>query len=310
MHEQRPGRASFARNGLWLDGGKRSICGCDCVSAGLLREIWHAIRLLLKFLEMPAILLLRDTALLADVIPFPVWCERIVLSGDARSTFRTVKHIIPGGSLVCLPPWIACAPWFQRPPVRLPRGRTGAAMTWIASDCAGILLMLCVVRRLDVTRLIRKPEFARLGGARALSFLLAGIGMTLLKRWTPVDPVEPAVAIFSGMFPEPDLAGLRQFFSSTEVSVIADFVQGGNLGGSAGPGRGCPGPRICEPCSRISKGFPPGHRQTIHSCPRPHSGGRWAPVGGSWNLLRSPSRFTFQGWMMPSKRWSGWSSGA
>jgi hypothetical protein len=190
------------------------------------REMWHGMRLLLKFLEMPAILLLRDPALLADAIPFPAWCERIVVGGERPVDFLNREGPYSereSGLLSVLDTIRPLVPTAANP---IPSGRTGATITWMTSDCAGILLMLSVVRRLDLTRLIRKPEFARLGGVRALSFLLAGIGMTLLKRWTPAEPVEPAVAIFAGMLPEPDLSGLRQFFSSTEVSVIADFVRG------------------------------------------------------------------------------------
>jgi hypothetical protein len=85
--------------------------------------------------------------------------------------------------------------------------------------------MLSIVRRLDLWRFSRSPDFIRFGGPRALSFFLAGVGMTLLRHWELADPVDPAVGLFAGIFSEPDLAGMRQFFAEADVGAIAEFVQ-------------------------------------------------------------------------------------
>jgi hypothetical protein len=214
-----------------------------------LRGTWHGLRLLLRFLELPALLILRDPALLADPIPFPHWCEAIV-AGDLLSGPMPADS--PTGA--ALPAIRGRMPWLSptgrasstrasmtglnsvlerlRPlapsaatPVASGLSRSGTKVKWIVSDYAGILLMLSVVQRLDLWRLIDHPEFVRFGGPRALSFFLAGVGMTLVKRWSVGDSVEPAVALFAGTFDELDLAGMRQFFSQASVSAVRDFVQ-------------------------------------------------------------------------------------
>jgi hypothetical protein len=209
-----------------------------------LRGVWHGLRLLERFLEVPAPLMLRDPALLVDAIPFPSWCEAIVRAGGNPNT--TANLSVNGGLSANQSPRAASNPASSgagaasstlrsvldglRPLVPsavkfISTGREAVNLTWVTSDCAGVLLMLSIVRRLDLWRLIRKPEFARFGGPRALSFFLAGIGMTLLKGWDFADSIEPAVALFAGIFSEPDLVGMRQFFSEANVSAVAEFVQ-------------------------------------------------------------------------------------
>jgi hypothetical protein len=211
------------------------------------RSIWHGLRLLLKFLEVPALLIVRDPALLSDAIPFPPWCAEIVRSigmigvapGDAvvspfigqillsRSEAKgRLSHAVTAADslhsvLDALRPLVPSAASLVAP------ASSGAATNWIVSDYAGLLLMLSTVRRLGLWRLTRTPEFVRFGERRALSFLLAGLGLNLLARWNLEVPIEPAVALFAGMFEEPDRAGMRQFFRESDVRGIADFVQAG-----------------------------------------------------------------------------------
>jgi hypothetical protein len=220
-----------------------------------LRAVWHGLRLLQRLLEMPALLLLRDSKLLADPIPFPQWCKDIVIAvadalgstagrGPGTSSIpSTLLSLFGAGadprryaasrssgansvSSTLLSVLDALRPLV---PSSANVGATGGIATnttWITSDCAGILLMLSNVRRLDLTRLMRKPEFVRYGGVRAFSFLLAGVGMSLLKPWNLAEAVEPAVAIFAGMLLDPDYAGMRQFFSESDPGVMADFAAG------------------------------------------------------------------------------------
>jgi len=192
-----------------------------------LRGVWHGLRLLVKFLEIPALLILGDPGLLADSIPFPPWCEHVVTQSATSGHLRRNQSVATGSEpigpslsrvLEALRPFVpsAAAP--------IPAPGTAATINWIVSDCAGILLMLPIIKRLDLLRLARKPELIRFGGLRGFCYLLAGIGMSLLKKWSPSDPVEPAVAIFAGMLRDPDLAGLRQFFSLTDAAVAAEIV--------------------------------------------------------------------------------------
>lgn len=209
-----------------------------------LRAVWHGLRLLLRFLELPALLILRDPSLLADSIPFPPWCEDIVRAGAIPEEFPNDKIIFPGatsGSLTSserkpgpsaprtIPFSLASVLGALRPLVpsaaAAPAAGRCAAATWIVSDCAGLLLMLSVVRRLNLWRLIRTPEFASFGGPRAFSFFLAGVGMNLLGRWKSSAPIEPVAALFAGMFGETDLAGMRQFLRESDVTALADFVE-------------------------------------------------------------------------------------
>ncbi len=202
-----------------------------------LRGVWHGLRLLLRFLEVPAMLALRDPAFLADPVAFPAWCEDIVRSsawgGAAPKAASAASAIFADHSAALLSlledlrPLARSAAGSASPiPVSPAATRGGAAVQWIVSDCAGILLMLSVVDRLNLGRFARAPEFLRFGGERALSFLLAGIGMTLLKPWRFSDPVDPAVALFAGIFSELDLAEMRRFFSAADVGAISEFVRG------------------------------------------------------------------------------------
>lgn len=209
-----------------------------------LRGVWHGLRLLRRILEMPALLILRDPTLLADAIPFPHWCEAIVSAGAFSTAVSNpapasaisgvpfsfgldaaLNGLHPGPSATTLFSVLdALRPFVPSAASPISDSGAGATVKWLVSDCAGVLLMLSIVRRLDLWRFIRKPEFVRFGGPRALSFFLAGVGMALLKSWDFADPVEPAVALFAGIFSEPDLAGMRQFFSETEVSAVVEFV--------------------------------------------------------------------------------------
>lgn len=189
-----------------------------------LRGIWHGLRLLRKLLETPSILILRNPKLLADPIPFPQWCEGIVTNHpSSRLSARRNVGTNPAALSSILE---ALRPLVPSAVAPIPTGCVPANMTWIHSDHAGLLLMISIIRRLDLTRFIRRAEFVRFGGIRAFSFLLAGLGMSFLRHWTPSDPIDPAVAIFAGMIPDPDLAGLRQFYSATSPKAIADFTCG------------------------------------------------------------------------------------
>jgi hypothetical protein len=227
-----------------------------------LRAVWHGLRLLLKLLEIPALLILRDPALLVDPIPFPPWCQSIVSAGGLPSAASrradstsgvangSSEHGLASSTLLSALNGLSVhAPATARPISAARSGtsmrsileglrplvpsavnpfstdRNGVTTQWISSGCAGILLLLSTVQRLDLARFARKPEFIRFGGPRALSFLLAGIGMTLLKRWTPGELIDPAVALFAGIFAEPDLPGMKQFFLETSVHAVAGFVE-------------------------------------------------------------------------------------
>jgi hypothetical protein len=214
-----------------------------------LRGVWHGLRLLRRFLELPSLLILRDPSLLADAIPFPPWCEAIVSAGaippaDSPSFATPAPSGLLASASVSAPAASSISagragtsllsvleglrPLLPSAAISISTSPAGTSVKWIVSSCAGVLLMLSTVQRLNLWRFVRNPEFVRFGGPRALSFLLAGAGMNLLNRWSFTDPVEPAVALLAGMFSEPDLVGMRQFFSEADVSSVAEFVQAEN----------------------------------------------------------------------------------
>ncbi len=190
-----------------------------------LLSVWHGLRLLVKFLEMPSLLTVHDPTLLAGPVPFPPWC--LIVASQAAGTIRNAAKRLKDEA--CASADLISVLEMLRPLV--PSAATsfasgqGTAASWITSDCAGIFRMLAVAHELDLWRFSRAPAFARFGGPRAVSFLLAGIGMSLVKKFDLDGPVEPAVAAFAGMFEQPDLAGMRHFFSNVDAHAISDFVK-------------------------------------------------------------------------------------
>ena len=199
------GRAAAAAGGLrpeWPMGGRRQAIRLWVrLRARLpLRGVWHGLRLLARFLEMPALLMLRDHALLAD--PFR---SRGGVRAHRERRRRTSRRGCdsrgrrPDLRPVCFRFWTVCVHWCLPPPVPVGGAVRPATMTWITSDCAGMLLMLSIVQTTRRARFIRKPAVHHASGVCGpCRSLLAGIGMTLLKPWNPADPVEPAVATVCG----------------------------------------------------------------------------------------------------------------
>ena len=194
-----------------------------------LQAIWHGLRLLLRFVERPDLLSCGDIALLSDPVPFPQWCEVLVQdvalalqqgagtndltwNSDSSPTHYSKSVTTLGAILDDLRPLV---------PSSASAGRSGK---WVESGNCGVLLLLSTVQRLGIVRLASTPQFEQFGGPRAISFLLAALGMTLLGEWDPGRPVDPAVALFAGIFSEVDRAGLKEFFVQSDVRSIADPI--------------------------------------------------------------------------------------
>ena len=197
-----------------------------------LRGIWHGARLLLRFLEEPALLAWRvarhpssappttppDGAAaaalpqaLTDIMSrFPDWCEQIrrQLQGghprssalaSAASALEALREITPSAA---------------------PSAR-GAGALWLRIDCAGLLLLYPIVRRLGWARLDKDPAV----GPRVFQALLAGAGMRLLRPWQPGETVEPAAGLLAGLLEEPARLGIAQVLDSTPVSALNLFPE-------------------------------------------------------------------------------------
>jgi hypothetical protein len=227
-----------------------------------LRLVWHGLRLLLRLLEQPSLLVSADAALLSDPIPFPQWCAAIVKEAAAKRNLAAPHYAcsvlssldaVLSGLRPLVPstanphqtanllkeaaakrnfavPYYACsvvsdldAVLSDLRPLVSSAASPNQAAKWVSSDNCGVLLLISIVRRLDLWRLVYKPEFVEFGGPRAISFLLAAIGMTLLGEWTPEHPVDQAVALFAGILSEIDRTGLKQFFAEADVQAISDL---------------------------------------------------------------------------------------
>jgi hypothetical protein len=189
-----------------------------------LRSVHNALWLMLMLLENPSLLTGRDSPP-QQRIPLPPWCWALVREAAilyAASPPSLAESINLFAVLDALRPLV---------PSSAKVSAHAAASRWITSDCAGVLLLLSTVRRLDLWRFALVPEFVALGGPRALSFLLAGMGTALLKRGGNYDPgtyaflLDPAVGLFAGIFEEPDRAGMRQFFAEANPRSLAGFVE-------------------------------------------------------------------------------------
>ena len=187
-----------------------------------LRGVWYATRLLLQFLEEPALLVgsaqsghvhhaLRESArplppALADIMArFPDWCEQLrcqlAREGSSRvaSVLEELRQITPSAAPL----------------------RRGMEAIWLRLDCAGLLLLLPVIRRLGWFRLSRNPGL----GPRLFQALVAGAATQLLRAWQPGEKVEPAAGLLAGLFEEPERLGLAQVLTSTPLAALGLFPQ-------------------------------------------------------------------------------------
>jgi hypothetical protein len=205
---------------LWLKFGRETS----------LRGLWYGTRLLLRFLEEPALLAWRGArppsgparpmapphdAVAAGLSPplaeimarFPEWCERIRrqlqhsgrMSASAASALEALREITPSAA-------------------QSPRS---AGPLWTRIDCAGLLLLYPIVRRLGWARRIADPAV----GPRIFQALIAGAGMRLLRPWRPGETVEPAAALLGGMIEEPARLGIAQVLDAMPVSALDLFPE-------------------------------------------------------------------------------------
>ena len=174
-----------------------------------LRGTWHALRLLLRILEQPALLAAAaGPAALPDGMP--PWCEAVRqqlargLSAQAAAALQQLREVTPSA--------VAAT--------------QGAAGHWLSSGCAGILLLCDTIRRLGWMRLLREAGY----GPRIAQALLAGTAMRLLSgaapapAWEPGQRIEPAVGLLAGLLTEPDTIGIGRVFADTPPCALAAFA--------------------------------------------------------------------------------------
>jgi hypothetical protein len=190
-----------------------------------LRGVFYAIKLLLLLLEEPALLfgpaseseacaaddqhpaepLALPAALAEQMARFPPWCETLRrelardLPIDAAAVLEQVRAITPSAA---------------------PKGGSAEAR-WKACDCAGLLLLYPVIKRLGWFRLYRDSGF----GPRAFQALVAGAAMRLLWPWSPGEKIDEAPALLAGMLAEADRLGLAQALEQAPPSSLFPQAQ-------------------------------------------------------------------------------------
>ena len=112
---------------------------------------------------------------------------------------------------------------------------------WMRVDCAGLLLLYPIIRRLGWARRLADPAV----GPRVFQALLAGAGMRLLRPWQPGEKVEPAAGLLAGLLEEPARLGIAQVLDATPISALDLFPAGGGLAGGARHRRRCARSRPC-----------------------------------------------------------------
>jgi hypothetical protein len=172
-----------------------------------LRGVWNALRLLLRLLEAPS-LLAGEAA--GPVAALPDWCEAVrrdlarALPAPAAASLERLRQITPSAA-----------------PARPKR-----AERWVESDCAGVLLLCDTLRRLGWTKTWRA---AGLGPEQAQAWL-AGIGMRAVARdaaparWRPGESIDPAVALFAGIWGEPSRIGIARIYAAAPPAGLPVFA--------------------------------------------------------------------------------------
>jgi hypothetical protein len=96
---------------------------------------------------------------------------------------------------------------------------------WVSSDCAGLLLLVGLLGRLRWPEFILRSALGAQYGPRAITYLLAGVGLALLGKFSEgLDRLDPGLALFAGWLDDPDLAGLRSFLAATPVTAQRELL--------------------------------------------------------------------------------------
>ena len=86
---------------------------------------------------------------------------------------------------------------------------------WISSDCAGLFLLIGIIKKLGWFESIQQSALWLAYGPRALTYILAGVGLSVLSRFFGgPERLDPGLTLFAGWLGGPDLAVLQHFFDS------------------------------------------------------------------------------------------------
>jgi hypothetical protein len=94
-------------------------------------------------------------------------------------------------------------------------GNQAHDIRWISSDCAGLFLLIGLIKKLGWSESILQSALGSAYGPRAVTYIFAGLSLSVLARFVDdPDRLDPGLALFAGCPGDPDLAGLRRFFAS------------------------------------------------------------------------------------------------
>jgi hypothetical protein len=167
-----------------------------------LRGVWHALRLLLRILEQPALLADARQAPLPDM---PPWCRDVLQefaatkASHAAPVLDELRRITPSA----VPP------------------KPGKPEQWVSSDCAAVLLLCDTIHRLRWMHLMREAGHP----SRTAQAILAGILMRMLgvppaASWEPGQPIDPAPGMLAGLPAEPDSHAVARVFAATPPAAL------------------------------------------------------------------------------------------
>lgn len=106
---------------------------------------------------------------------------------------------------------------------------------WVESEVAGLFLLVEPLERLGWPRRWRTGPLAAEHGERALPSLLTGLALAVLGRFPAgLGRLDPGLALFAGIFGDPDVGALRRFFESRPPAGVSSGGEGaGGVGGWA-----------------------------------------------------------------------------
>ncbi len=91
---------------------------------------------------------------------------------------------------------------------------------WIASEYAGVFLLTGILVRLGWPQVIVQTTFGKLPGSRAVTYLLAAIGLAVVEKLASVSTtiLDPGLTLFAGWRGDVDMRGLRDFLTWQDAS--------------------------------------------------------------------------------------------
>jgi hypothetical protein len=110
---------------------------------------------------------------------------------------------------------------------------TSATEVVFTSDLAGVLLLVGPIGRLAWSQQIRRSALWQRLHERALTYLLADVGLRAAQHAGLARKSDPAVAVLAGWLDEPDWSGLERFRSTVAEEECADLARAIEMGPDA-----------------------------------------------------------------------------